>query len=146
MKKFRGIIILLVLAIICMLAFMYFGHSAVRIKSNKDILNAKCTYESGKIYDFENKSYLYHSSYIYGQYNYTFNLDVDGKIITPTICIFKTNNWEHTNVKIDIQVNKTAIDGQTIYDAIVKVIYNGHETEEQFEDIMNNEIYVKTGI
>lgn len=78
---------------------------------------------------------------MYGSYTYKFDIDVDGKIITPEITIMKTNNQEFYDVSIDLVV-VPEIDS---YTAEISVTVNGGHQSWKIEDIKNNKIAVQYG-
>lgn len=114
--------------------------------SNK-ISNVHCTGCDGKLpwinygyYKVNNDNhgeYIVRHAAVYDYYFYTFDVEVNGKTITPEIGIFKTNTWDVNSNSIRMVVYQV---GDT-YTAEITVW--GDTTI--IEDIENNKISIKTG-
>lgn len=74
----------------------------------------------------------------YGNYTYSFDVDLGDKIITPKISVFKTNWQDKYDVEIDFVVT---LEGS----ACITVCVNGSEMYQEIEDIENNEVVVQFG-
>lgn len=120
-------------------------------KANTNISNVKITYEDGRVINP-----IIESSYIkedndgvykvihragYGLYTYTFDVDIDGKIITPEIKIFKTNQQD----KYDVEIGFVVVPEGSIYTACISLSVNGSSMYQEIEDIENNEVVVQFG-
>lgn len=160
MKKKNIIIILVLLFIVCLgvLLFNYIGHTSLKISYfNKmhhgaKISNVRCEYENaqkvkmlpGKYSIKDDKWVIYkvnHSSTAYGLYTYSFDMEINGKIVSPQIAIMKTNWQDHCNVDLVLVV------GAPDEDAVDVTLYvNGMEIHKEFLDVENNGIYICGGI
>lgn len=160
MKK-KNIIILCVLFFTVLLGVLIFnivGHTSLKISYfNKEhpgtnISNVRCTYEMGRSVKLPKGRYstkddkwgiysVNHSSAAYGLYTYTFDMEINGKIVSPQIAIMKTNWQDHCNVDLVIVV------GAPDEDAVDVTLYvNGMEIHKEFLDVENNGIYICGGI
>lgn len=155
-KKLRILLSLVILLIVAAAMYLYFAHSSIEIRylnkmeDGTNVSNVRCTYLVSSEVDllFENYSIrddkygiykAYHSSAGYGEYIYTFDIEVDGQIISPQIAIMKTDWKDHYNIDIEFVVefpNTSAYIGVTI---------NGKTVSQTFEDIQNNDIYMQVG-
>ena len=148
-------LVFLVLLLSAIGVYCYMGHTSVEIKyqnklnDNTNILNARCLHEqteeidisNGKFNAGENQFGIYktrHSSKSYGLYTYSFDVEVDGNIISPQINIVKTDWKANYDVKIDFVVDSTTT-------ATLSVSVNGVTRTETFEDIQNTDITLQFG-
>lgn len=149
-----GVFLVLLLSVIGVCC--YVGHTNVEIKyqnqsnDNANILNVRCLYElteeidisNGKFTTGKNEFGIYktgHSSKKYGLYTYSFDVKVDGNIISPQINILKTDWKANYDVKIEFVVDSTATT------ATLSVSVNGHKRTESFEDFQNTDITLQVG-
>lgn len=159
MKKKKIYIVMLVVLVLLLSAigvYCYMGHTSVEIKyqnksnDNTNIINVRCLYElteeidisNGKFATGENEFGIYktkHSSKKYGLYTYSFDVEVDGNIISPQIKIVKTDWKDNYNVEIEFVVDSTATT------ATLSVSVNGVKMTESFEDIQNTDVILQVG-
>ena len=150
----RRLIILLIGVCIGVFAYFYIGHTQLRIiTTNCKLSNVRCSRDNidaidvsvgryGKRSDNNINTYsCYHSSLNYGLYFYTFDLEVNGKVITPEIRVFHTQSGEHTGTLIKVDVIKNG----DRYDANVFVQMNNLSIQQSFEDIENQPIELQLG-
>lgn len=157
--KNRNIFIIRIVFLVLLLSAIgiccYMGHTSVKIKyqnksnDNTNILNVRCLYEqteeidisTGKFTVDKNQFGIYktrHSSKKYGLYTYSFDVEVDGNIISPQINIMKTDWKDNYYVEIDFVVDSTTT-------ATLSVSVNGVTRTETFEDIQNTDIALQCG-
>ena len=159
MKKRNILIVMLVFLVFLLSAigvYFYMGHTKVEIKyqnkSNEsaNILNVRCLYElteeidisTGEFATGENEFGIYktkHSSKKYGLYTYSFDVAVNGNIISPQIKILKTDWKANYDVEIEFVVDSTATT------STLSVSVNGVNRTETFEDIQNTDISLQVG-
>ncbi|MCQ2080334.1 MAG: hypothetical protein MJZ11_12935 [Lachnospiraceae bacterium] len=159
MKKRNIFIVMLVFLVLLLSAigfYCYVGHTNVEIKyqnkskDNTNILNVRCLYElteeidisTGEFATSENEFGIYktkHSSKKYGLYTYSFDVEVNGNIISPQILIVKTDWKANYDVEIEFVVDSTATT------STLSVSVNGVKRTETFEDIQNTDITLQVG-
>lgn len=157
-KKTIFLILLVAFAMLLAAIGVYFnmGHTSLEItylnKANEgaNVSNVRCTYElsnavdlsSGKYKIKENKfgNYqVYHSSSAYGLYTYTFDIEVDGKTLSPRIAVLKTDWKDKYDIDINFMVDSSAAEANVV------VTVNGMKTSKTFEDIQNSDIFMQVG-
>ena len=157
--KNRNIFIVMLVFLVLLLSaigvYCYMGHTSVEIKyqnksnDNTNILNVRCLYEqteeidisTGKFTVDKNQFGIYktrHSSKKYGLFAYSFDVEVDGNIISPQIEIVKTDWKANYDVEIEFVVDSTTT-------ATLSVSVNGVTRTETFEDIQNTDIALQCG-
>ena len=161
MKK-KNIIILCVLFFTVLLGVLIFnivGHTSLKISYfNKEhpgtnISNVRCTYEMGRSVKLPKGRYstkddkwgiysVNHSSAAYGLYTYTFDMEINGKIVSPQVDIMKTNWQDHCDIDIEIVVGFPEEDNSFC----VTLYVDGMEIHEDFHVIENNDIHIQGGI
>lgn len=161
MKK-KNIIILCVLFFTVLLGVLIFnivGHTSLKISYfNKEhpgtnISNVRCTYEMGRSVKLPKGRYstkddkwgiysVNHSSAAYGLYTYTFDMEINGKIVSPQVDIMKTNWQDYCDIDIEIVVGFPEEDNSFC----VTLYVDGMEIHEEFHDIENNDIHIQGGI
>lgn len=159
-KKKQIILILLLIFVFLVIGFIVYLNmmsmsTTINFRNKKEantnISNVKITYEDGRVINP-----ISESSYIkedndgvykvihragYGLYTYTFDVDIDGKIITPEINIFKTNQQD----KYDVEIGFVVVPEGSIYTACITVSVNGSSMYQQIEDIENKPISIQYG-
>ena len=115
-KKFiKFWIVVLILLAAAGLSLLYFFHMSVRIDSDYDVSTVTISDEMGNIVGNKNSTHFSHMA-MYGKYKYEFVANNQQFMID----VFKTNNYEHYTVDIEI---KSIDSGINMYE--ISVIING---------------------